>query len=218
MSLFKEIIYPLFDKKKGDIQSEQFKHNVEMFVELLAMEKYFTTPVRQLSLGQRMRVEIALSMLHNPKILFLDEPTIGLDVVGKKYIRDFFKEINRINKTTIILTSHDMKDFENIVRRVILLNKGTIIFDGTLDTLKLRYSLGNEVIFTYSNDIHTLRHNKAIFVNEHQIKINYNPDEESLTSLIGVANQWGKLIDITIKPVDIEETIRTIYQRDNTMV
>lgn len=95
------------------------------------------TPTRQLSLGQRMRCEIAASLLHEPKLLFLDEPTIGLDAVSKIAVRDFIKKINEEHKTTVILTTHDMQDIEAITNRVILIGRGRKLIDGTLDDLRL---------------------------------------------------------------------------------
>ena len=98
------------------------------------------TPTRQLSLGQRMRCEIAASLPHNPKILFLDEPTIGLDAISKIAVREFIKSINRDRKTTVILTTHDMQDIEAITKRIILIGKGRILLDGDLNSLKKQYA------------------------------------------------------------------------------
>ena len=100
------------------------------------MSQLLRTPTRQLSLGQRMRCEIAASLLHSPKILFLDEPTIGLDAVSKLAVRDFVKRLNKEHKTTVILTTHDMQDIEALASRVILIGKGKILLDGTLDDIR----------------------------------------------------------------------------------
>lgn len=119
-------------KEIYQIEDDPFKNNVSRFIEMLDMERYLQTPVRQLSLGQRMKAEISLSMLHNPDILFLDEPTIGLDVLAKRQIRDFIKERNRRSNVTTLLTSHDMKDLEEICDRLIILSRGNLIFDGSI--------------------------------------------------------------------------------------
>ena len=116
--------------------SSDLQKNVDRFVEMLHMQYFYQTPVRQLSLGQRMKAEVALSLLHEPPILYLDEPTIGLDVMAKQQIRDFIKERNRLAGTTTILTSHDMKDLDYVCKRLIVLAKGRILFDGSIERFK----------------------------------------------------------------------------------
>lgn len=117
--------------------SEQTYHsNLEELTELLNLGELLRTPARQLSLGQRMRCEIAASLLHSPRILFLDEPTIGLDAVSKLAVRDFIKRQNEIHGTTVILTTHDMQDIEALTKRIILIGKGQILMDGTLEDIK----------------------------------------------------------------------------------
>ncbi len=194
------------------IPPEQYKANVDAFITLLDMGAYIQTPVRHLSLGQRMRAEIALSMLHSPDLLFLDEPTIGLDVVGKKYIRDFFSEINRERKTTIILTSHDMKDFDSLVSRTILLNKGSIIFDGTLDELKRHHSVQNYIVFSYETEIQGEILKGVVSNDRHQLKVLFNAYENELPELFMMASKLGEITDVNIKSEDIEDLVRKIYQ------
>ena len=118
------------------IDAGVFQKNVDRFVEMLHMQDFCQTPVRQLSLGQRMKAEVALSLLHEPPILYLDEPTIGLDVMAKQQIREFIKERNRLAGTTTILTSHDMKDLDCVCKRLIVLVKGRILFDGSIERFK----------------------------------------------------------------------------------
>lgn len=113
-----------------------YRKNVDDLTGLLDLSQLLRTPTRQLSLGQRMRCEIAASLLHSPKILFLDEPTIGLDAVSKLAVRDFVKRLNKEHKTTVILTTHDMQDIEALASRVILIGKGKILLDGTLDDIR----------------------------------------------------------------------------------
>ncbi len=120
------------------VEYSRYKKTLSQLVELLALGEIAKTPARQLSLGQRMRCEIAASLLHSPKILFLDEPTIGLDAVSKIAVRDFIKTINRENKTTVILTTHDMQDIEALTNRILLIGKGKILLDGSLAELKTR--------------------------------------------------------------------------------
>ncbi len=115
----------------------KYRNNLDELTQLLNLEDILKTPTRQLSLGQRMRCEIAASLLHEPKLLFLDEPTIGLDAVSKIAVRDFIKKMNAEHKTTVILTTHDMQDIEAITNRVILIGRGQKLLDGTLEDLRL---------------------------------------------------------------------------------
>lgn len=119
------------------IPTPKYRNNLDELTQLLNLEEILKTPTRQLSLGQRMRCEIAASLLHEPKLLFLDEPTIGLDAVSKIAVRDFIKKMNAEHKTTVILTTHDMQDIEAITNRVILIGKGQKLLDGTLEDLRL---------------------------------------------------------------------------------
>lgn len=118
------------------IPAATYRSKLDELTELLHLEKLLKTPTRQLSLGQRMRCELAASLLHDPKLLFLDEPTIGLDAVSKIAVRDFIKKMNEEHKTTVILTTHDMQDIEAIANRVILIGRGQKLMDGTLDDLR----------------------------------------------------------------------------------
>ncbi len=119
------------------IPKPKYRNKLDELTQLLHLEEILKTPTRQLSLGQRMRCELAASLLHEPKLLFLDEPTIGLDAVSKIAVRDFIKKLNEEHKTTVILTTHDMQDIEAITRRVILIGKGQKLLDGTLEDLRL---------------------------------------------------------------------------------
>lgn len=118
------------------ISNGTYKNNLEELTELLNLRELLRTPVRQLSLGQRMRCEIAASLLHSPQILFLDEPTIGLDAVSKLAVRDFILKQNREHKTTVILTTHDMQDIEALTKRVIMIGKGRVLMDGTISDIR----------------------------------------------------------------------------------
>ncbi len=127
------------------IPAPRYRSKLDELTQLLHLEEILKTPTRQLSLGQRMRCEIAASLLHEPKLLFLDEPTIGLDAVSKIAVRDFIKKMNEEHQTTVILTTHDMQDIEAITRRVILIGKGQKLLDGTLEDLRLEAaSVGTE--------------------------------------------------------------------------
>ncbi len=118
------------------ISKTDYKNNLEELTELLQLQDILKTPTRQLSLGQRMRCEIAASLLHQPRLLFLDEPTIGLDAVSKLAVRDFILKLNKEHKTTVILTTHDMQDIAALANRVILIGKGRVLLDGTLEDMR----------------------------------------------------------------------------------
>lgn len=118
------------------ISNTLYKQSLEELTELLELKELLRSPARQLSLGQRMRCEIAASLLHRPRILFLDEPTIGLDAVSKLAVRDFILKQNKVNGTTVILTTHDMQDIEALASRILLIGKGKILLDGTLEDIK----------------------------------------------------------------------------------
>jgi ABC-2 type transport system ATP-binding protein len=128
-----------------DVPEAEYKSNLKLLIETLDLKDIIQTPVRQLSLGQRMRCEIAASLLHSPSLLFLDEPTIGLDAISKLAVRQFITTINKEKGVTIILTTHDMNDIEALAQRIILIGKGRLLYDGKLDTLRQRFTptLGN---------------------------------------------------------------------------
>ena len=123
-----------------------YRGNLEQLSHMLNLSELLKTPVRQLSLGQRMRCEIAASLLHDPKILFLDEPTIGLDAVSKLAVRDFILQLNREKNTTVILTTHDMQDIEALTNRVILIGKGKVLLDGTIDDIRKDFDSTEEAL------------------------------------------------------------------------
>lgn len=136
------------------IDSPSYHRNLEQLTSMLHLSDLLRTPTRQLSLGQRMRCEIAASLLHNPKILFLDEPTIGLDAVSKLAVRDFILQLNRENNTTAILTTHDMQDIEFLTNRVILIGKGRILLDGTLNDIRKDNESSEEALADFYRSHH----------------------------------------------------------------
>src|SRR5208282_1926002 len=130
-----------------DVSQRDFDARMEHFDAILNIRDYLHTPVRKLSLGERMRCDLAAALLHNPPLLFLDEPTIGLDVVAKDHIREFLKEVNRTQRTTVLLTTHDLADIEELSKRIIIIDKGKVLFDGQLGEMKKRLSRYNQVKF-----------------------------------------------------------------------
>ncbi len=130
------------------IPPQRYRENLDHFTELLEMGEFLRTPVRQLSLGQRMRGDFAAAMLHDPRVVFLDEPTIGLDVVAKENIREFIARVNRERGTTFILTTHDLADVERLCRRIVLIDRGTLVYDGEIDALRDRYGTHRTLVVT----------------------------------------------------------------------
>lgn len=198
------------------IDSNLFKKNVEMFVEMLHMQDFYHTPVRQLSLGQRMKAEVALALLHEPPILYLDEPTIGLDVMAKQQIRQFIKEQNELAGVTTILTSHDMKDLDSVCKRFIILSKGHIIFDGAIEQFKNEFTKESLVEFTYTEKIldKSIQHNaiKVIEDKEHHLIVSFSPAKITTAQVVGIINEYYEISDFTIKSPDIEDIVRSILE------
>jgi viologen exporter family transport system ATP-binding protein len=134
-------------KELYEITDGDYRKRLGVFSEILSLGDYLHTPVRKLSLGERMRCDLAASLLHNPPLLFLDEPTIGLDVVAKDRIREFLKEVNRTERTTVLLTTHDLSDIEELSQRILIIDRGKILFDGDLGEMKKRLAKYNQVKF-----------------------------------------------------------------------
>lgn len=199
------------------IDSGVFRKNVAMFVEMLQMQDFYHTPVRQLSLGQRMKAEVALALLHEPPILYLDEPTIGLDVMAKQQIREFIKERNRREGTTTILTSHDMKDLESVCKRIIILEQGRILFDDSIERFRQEYAKEAVAEFTYtvkksgSNILPEYIH--VIEEKEHRLVVRYLLSEMTTARLVGTIADYYEINDFSIMPPDIEDMVREIYAK-----
>ena len=182
------------------IEENKYQKRLKELVELLNVADIINIPVRQLSLGNRMKCEIIASLLHDPKILFLDEPTIGLDAVSKKVIRDFIKKINKEKKVTIILTTHDMLDIEALAKRIILIGKGRILYDGTLQKLKKKYD--------YIRTIN-IKTNDTVDIKEDYI-VNKTKIDDGYSFQIDIRkieiNDFVKLLvkKVTLKDIDID--------------
>ena len=195
------------------IDDKEYKKTLKELVDLLKLEDILNIPVRQLSLGNRMKCEIAASLLHKPKILFLDEPTIGLDAVSKKTVREFIKKINKKNKVTVILTTHDMNDIEALAKRIILIGKGKILYDGSLNKLKKNYyNLRKFKIIT--NDKISLTDSYIVeqkrIDNGYEIIIDSNKVE--ISDFIKNISSKISIIDIDMDTPDVDELIVKLYE------
>ncbi len=196
------------------IPERVFNKNIDHFIEILNINEFFDMPVRKLSLGQRMRCDLAASLLHDPQILFLDEPTIGLDVIAKDKIRKFLREINRELNTTIILTTHDMDDIEELCRRIIILDKGKSVFDDKLSTLKEQYGKERELEIEFSEHYNSLdKLNDVTIFGEDENKkwIKYNSDVYTSGAIISKITEHYNIKDISIHEPNVADIVKTIY-------
>jgi len=195
------------------IPDEKYSKNLNELIELLNLKDIINIPVRQLSLGSRMRCEIAASLLHSPKILFLDEPTIGLDAVSKKIVRDFIKKLNKRNNVTVILTTHDMADIEVLAKRIILIGKGKVLYDGTLTNLQKNYDYLRKIKVTTKDKV---KINKKYIIEQKQTKegIEFTIDirQIEISEFIKVISSKISIIDIDIDTGNIDDLIVRLYE------
>ena len=197
------------------IPRDEYIANRDEFIAVLEIETCLDVPVRQLSLGQRMRCDLAAALLHSPAILFLDEPTIGMDAVSKIAFRQFIKRFNQEHGTTVILTTHDMDDIEVICDRVMIINDGKIVSDGTLDDLRRQVPLERRLVIELADNVITpVIHSKANLTSRdgNRIHIQFDPDQVSATDLISHVTSQNKVQDLFVENPPIEETIARIYQ------
>ncbi len=196
------------------IPYERYVSNRDEFIEVLDIETCLNVPVRQLSLGQRMRCDLAAALLHSPAILFLDEPTIGMDAVSKIAFREFIKRFNEERGTTVILTTHDMDDIEVICDRVMVISDGRIISDGTLDDLRKRVSIERRLVVDLEDSALPTVHPAAVVrsFERGRVDIRFDPDVVSATELISDVTSRNRVRDIFVENPPIEELIARIYE------
>jgi ABC-2 type transport system ATP-binding protein len=196
------------------LPEERYKANMARFSALLGMDEFINTPVRQLSLGQRMRADLAAALLHDPEILYLDEPTIGLDVVAKEKIREFILEMNRERQLTVILTTHDMQDIERLCERMILIDKGTVIYDGPIAQIKTRFGKQRTLVVDLEESPAAVEVPGAELVRreENRLWLRFNRDEVSASALIARVSAHWSIRDLTVEEPQIESIIARIYQ------
>lgn len=201
-------------KKMYKIPENEYRKNLKKFTEILDLEDLLEKQVKNLSLGQKMRCEIAATFLHNPKIVYLDEPTIGLDVFVKENIRKFIKDINKEKKTTVILTTHDLKDIEDICDRIILLDKGQIIYDGEKQKFKDTYGkyVISEFIIKDKKDNIILNNAEIIEQTENKLKIKFSHDETTIVKIMDEISQFCNIEDIHMKEAELEDILKEIYK------
>ena len=191
-----------------------YKQNLEFFSELLQLQPFLSMPVRRLSLGQRMRCDLTAALLHNPEILYLDEPTIGLDVVAKEQVRRFLRQINAERQVTVILTTHDLNDIEKVCQRLIIIDSGKIIYDGGIDALKKRYGKTRMLIVDLAQAYSDIRLEEVDLTRRdgNRIWLAFDRDTISASEVIAQLTARYEIQDLTISEPEIEEIVRRIYE------
>ncbi|MDQ3355554.1 MAG: ATP-binding cassette domain-containing protein [Actinomycetota bacterium] len=206
-------------QKVYGVSERDFRDRVDRFDAVLELKSYLHTPARKLSLGQRMRAELAAALIHAPRVLFLDEPTIGLDVAVKARIREFLREINRDLRTTILLTTHDLDDIEALCRRVVVIDRGLKIYDGSLTGLTTKLGDRRQVRLTAAGatldavreatgglDVAWSEAEPGVFCGA------FRPDAVSVADLLQRALGAARVTDVAIEEIDVEQVVRTLYE------
>ena len=203
-----------------------YRRQYDRFVDLLEMSEFLDRPVRQLSLGQRMRGDLAAAMLYQPRILYLDEPTIGLDVVAKATMRDFIEEVNREHGTTVVLTTHDLADVERLCSRVILIDHGRVLYDGTVAELKSRYAPHRTLVVRVGADSEAgdriepddmAALGAEVIVDDDTtpdtVRLRFEGGRTAASDLIAALAARYSIADVSIVEPDLEGVVRQIYSR-----
>ena len=196
------------------IPEKDYKDRMDELVEALQLEKLLRTPLRLLSLGQRMRAELCGSLLHRPELLFLDEPTIGLDAVSKLALRDFLKWENKEHGTTIMLTTHDMEDIAELCSRVMVLGHGQKLFDGNLKDLLEKYDTVRTVTVKYNTAEPKLElpEGAQILKKDGEIRITYTPSEVPTANMLELLQRAGNINEMTLESENIDHLIAAMYK------
>lgn len=201
------------------VPKERFRKNCDYFIDLLDMKDFINQPVRQLSLGQKMKANIAIAMLHDPDVLYLDEPTIGLDVTSKKVLRDAIKNINAEKKTTIILTTHDMDDIEAVCRRLIMIDQGQKLFDGTLEDFRAKYNSGFSLKLEFDGVSPVWQDNTQYELAEQTARYWIVKAPEGVatkTAMIEMIDRYNPA-NLYIQEERIEDIVRSAYEKEKPL-
>ncbi|MFA5006623.1 MAG: ATP-binding cassette domain-containing protein [Candidatus Izemoplasmatales bacterium] len=208
-------------KEIYNVSDADFKERMAFFNDILEINAFIKSPVRTLSLGQRMRADIAAALLHHPKILFLDEPTIGLDVVAKQKMRDAIRHMNRTFHTTVILTTHDLDDIEELCSRIIMIDKGKIMYEGSLDEIKDIYGYMKTVKFECAEAVELpdlapfglSAENLSAEADFKTLKIRFNKHLLNVSEITGFVMQRYKVLDMSVSEPPIETLVANIYEK-----
>lgn len=205
----------LLNKKIYEVSDQDFKKNLDEMIEVLDVGEIVNKQVRQLSLGERMKCELIAALLHNPKVLFLDEPTIGLDVVAQKKIRDFIKKYNEERKTTIILTSHYMEDISQLCKRIVIIDLGKIVFDGQLEDLISKYATNKKVTIFFDQEITRQDAEKLGKICQFESsKVSFDVPRLNVKDAVAkILSSEFSISDIEIDEEDVESIIRNVFTK-----
>lgn len=204
----------LLFSKIFDIPQDEYERRVDYLVKEFEITEFLNIPVRKLSLGQRMRCEVVASLIHNPKILFLDEPTIGLDMIAKQKLRDVINKINKEEKTTIFLTSHDIGDIEEVCDRVVVINHGKVIYDGDIKELKKNHIKSKIIKVKFDsvyNDFVLWKWVKILKNTWNYLELEIENTKEILAENLNILTKKYPFEDISITEPDMEDIIKTFY-------
>lgn len=197
-----------------EIDDREITKRIGYLSEAFELGDLLETPVRKLSLGQRMRCEVAASLLHKPKLLLLDEPSIGLDVVAKQHIRDTIRTMSQLENVGVLLTSHDASDLEALCKRVIIVNHGQIVYQDKVSNLKRRFLTRKLVEVRYAEEIppdFTIEGMETLKTGKYGVKLNFDTTRTPVEAILPRLTQAGTIVDITISDPDLEEVIAKIY-------
>lgn len=198
-----------------DIPPQRFGRSLAEMSKLLELDEFIHTPVRSLSLGQRMRADLCAAFLHEPALVFLDEPTIGLDVVAKERIRQFILHSNRTRGTTVLLTTHDLSDVEKLCERIMIIDQGKLLFDGRLENLRRRFGGNRELVVDFAENGSEFQVPGAQVVKREGFRVTYEfgADEIFASELIQRISSRYRIRDLSVREPDLEATIRRIYEQ-----
>lgn len=202
-----------------ELDDRTIRERVAFLAEAFEIEHLLETPVRKLSLGQRMRCEVAASLLHRPRLLLLDEPSIGLDVVAKQRIRDAIRAMNELEGVGVLLTSHDAGDIEALCKRVIIINHGQIVYQDKVSALKRRYLTSKLVEVRYDKEVPSdfkIDGTEILKVGRYGVKLRFDTRTTRVEAVIARLAEAGNLVDVTISDPSLEEVIRAIYEESSS--
>lgn len=202
-------------KEIYSIPQDEYRKNLDYFTQLFAVSQFLNVQVRTLSLGERMKMELVAALLHNPRVLFLDEPTIGLDAVAQRQIRGFLKEVNRDRGTTIILTSHYMEDIKSLCSRCVVVNGGIKIYDGSLSTLFDRYQTHKLIRVTFQLPADYLPPYPVKILEQNPYLLSFMAQKRDVRAILKDIMTSCEINDIAIEEEDIGNVVERIYQNGN---
>jgi len=202
------------NKEVYDIPELEFRKRLNYMTRLLGVSEIVQTPTRDLSLGERMKCKIIAALLHNPKLVFLDEPSIGLDVVAKDKLRDFILDVNKKFKTTFIITTHDMGDIERLCKRIIIINHGIIVYDGPISKIKKEYLTHKhlDIKFNKLDNKFKFAGCKVIEQNDYELRVELDTKKQTVKDVINHLITDFDVADIIVQDPPIEEIIQKIYK------